>query len=264
MHMRRRRLGKALTQLREAAGVSAERAATELGCSVKRIYHIENGRNVPRKPELAVLVGLYNSTPDVLATLEQVRLAGVKPGWWSAYRLPKWLDGYVSAEVEASRVRNFELELIPGLLQNEAYSRGMHESDKQVELRRRRQARLTAADPLSVHALVSEGALLRLSGADYAAAQLHHLLAMSELPHVVIQVLPFSAVCHNLSSGFVILDFPPEVGEPSAYLEYVGGGETVDDEHAVRVLSERFDYLAGRALSEQDSVKYLEKRLMEV
>src|SRR5689334_12113194 len=89
--MRKRRLGDELRKLREASGVQAEQAAAELDCSVGKIRHIEGGRNAPSKSDLTVLCNLYGASAEVHAVLEEIRKSAAKPGWWSTYRLPKWL-----------------------------------------------------------------------------------------------------------------------------------------------------------------------------
>jgi transcriptional regulator with XRE-family HTH domain len=263
--MRKRRLGEELRKLREASGVAAEQAAAELDCSVAKIRHIEGGRNAPSKSDLTVLCNLYGAGADVHAVLEEIRKSASKPGWWSTYRLPKWLQTYVGAEADAHTVSNFELELIPGLLQTEAYARALHElvgaSDigRKVAARGKRQERLTAEDdPLTLHAIISEAALRRLNGAEFGKQQFRHLITMAERPNIHLQVLPFSVGLHvSLSGGFVLLDFDPEVSMPAGYLEYAAGGQLVDDPVVVGTLRERFATLREQAMSERDSVDFI-------
>src|SRR5690349_2968952 len=125
--MRKRRLGDELRQLREVSGVSAEAAAVELDCNVSKIRHIEGGRNAPSKSDLTVLCNLYGASSEIRAVLEDIRQDARQRGWWSTYRLPKWLNAYVGAESDAHTVSTFGLELIPGLLQTEAYARTLQE-----------------------------------------------------------------------------------------------------------------------------------------
>jgi transcriptional regulator with XRE-family HTH domain len=262
--MRKRRLGDELRKLRETSDVAAEQAAAELDCSVAKIRHIEGGRNAPSKSDLTVLCKLYGASDDVHAVLEEIRKSASKPGWWSTYRLPKWLQTYVGAEADAHTVSNFELELIPGLLQTEAYARALHELvgatdiGRKVAARAKRQERLTTDDPLTLHAVISEAALRRLNGADFGKEQFRHLIAMAERPNIHLQVLPFSAGLHvSLSGGFVLLEFDPEVSLPAGYLEYAAGGQLVDDPVVVRTLTERFATLQEHAMSEHDSVDFI-------
>ncbi len=270
--MRRRQLGIELRKFREQAGVSAIEAAHELDCSEARIRHLEGGRNIPRKPELVVLATLYRMPPDTHAVLEEIRQGGARPGWWSTYRLPRWLQTYVGAENDARTVRNFEEELIPGLLQTEAYARAVHDAagateiDRKIAARAKRQERLIffCDNPLWLIAVISEAAFRRVADTDCAEEQFRHLIAMSERPNVTIRVLPFSAQLHgSLSGGFALLEFDPEISQPAGYFEDSVGGQFVDDPRVVRTLTDRFTALYDQALPEKDSVIFMRKWVPE-
>jgi transcriptional regulator with XRE-family HTH domain len=267
--MRKRRLGEELRKLRSAAGISTADVADELGCSEGKVRHIEGGRNAPSKPDLTVMVSLYGVGPEVHAALEEMRREAGNKGWWAQYRLPTWLQSYVGLENDASNVKAFALELLPGLAQIEAYARAVHvagahmtkEEDvkRWVSARLQRQARLLDDQyPLELHAVISEAALSRVRGTEFAAEQCRHLVALAERDNVTIQVLPFSATLHpSMSGSFVTLEFDPGVSNPVAYLEYAVGGTLVDDQDVVARLNGLFDRLAAGALSAEDSVRYI-------
>lgn len=262
--MRRKQLGRQLRALREAAGVRMEDAAAALDCARSRISHIETGRNAVRKPDLEVLLRLYGAL-DRLDVLEELRREGTTRGWWSTYRLPEWLQAYIGLEADATTVRSFALELIPGLLQTESYARALYRDPRTPEVQRRvaarmqRQSRLTAPDPLTVSAVMSEGALLRtLAHPDLGADQLRHLAASSKLPNVALHVLPFRAGLHRSMPGsFTLLSFAPEVSPDIAYQEYAVGGHLVDDQDAVQKLSDLYDELRQQALDCDQSLKLI-------
>ena len=264
----KKRLGDELRKLRTAASITVAQAATELGCSEGKVRHMELGRNVPSKPDLTVLMTLYGADAEVHAALEELRQAANQRGWWSAYRLPPWLQNYVGMEADASVISNFELELIPGLLQTEAYARATHtrtahlltppEIDRKVAARLKRQERLTAREPATLHAVISEAALHRVRGTDYAADQYRRLVAMSERPNVTINVLPFSKGLHDsLSGGFFLLDFPPGVSAPVAYFEYAISGQMEDDQQIVARLRDVFATLREQSLGAEESTQFI-------
>lgn len=266
--MGRKQLGEQLQRLREAAGIARTVVAAELDCSEAKVRHIENGRNVPSKSELTVMVTLFGGGPDVLASLEELRADGGKRGWWAQYRLPKSLQDYVGFETDAERIANFELELIPGLLQTREYARAVHQLgarttepadvDRHLNARMKRQERLDGDDALVLHAIVSESALARVRGAEYAAEQYRHLVRMGERDNITLQVLPLSAGVHqSMSGGFALLDFPADVLLPVAYLEYAAGGQLVDDQAVAARLRLLFGDLAAMAMSPSESAKYI-------
>lgn len=270
--LRRKTLGAELRRLRIERGASIEEIAKLLGCSSGKVSHFETGRNAPSKAELIVLMGHYNVPTEQQAVLEETREEARKRGWWSTYRLPSWFQDYVGMEADAIRVRTFELELIPGLLQTESYARainviGSHmtepsEVDRKVAARLRRQSRLHEPEPLQVHAVISEAALHRCADPAIARDQMAHLIETSEKPNITIQVLPFSAGFHESVSGsFALLDFPPDTWPSSAYQEYAVGGHLVDDVGAVTALDTVFRRLSTRALSEQESKELIAQHL---
>ncbi|MGI8306489.1 helix-turn-helix domain-containing protein [Saccharopolyspora hattusasensis] len=263
-------LGRSLEQWRENAGMSREAVAAELGCTPGRVRHLESGRNVPTRPDLIVMCSLYGVPEDERAALLETRSEAQKSGWWQTYRLPKWLASYVTLETDATRVRNWEGELIPGLLQTEQYARRVAtlgdlnatpaEVSKRVEARMRRQERLTAdGQPLELVALMSEAAVQRCA-ADPAVAhdQLSHLIKIGQSPNVSIRVIPINVGIHQaMGGGFALLDFPPDTWPETGHQEYNVGGHLVDDPDALAALGRLFDALQERALTQADSARLI-------
>jgi transcriptional regulator with XRE-family HTH domain len=239
-------------------------AAQALDCSRTRIGHIETGRNTVSKSVLEHLLRLYGADENTAEMLEELRRAGSKRGWWSTYRLPDWLKGYIGFEADAVTVRDFSLELIPGLLQTEPYARLLYglrprldpeEVDRHVAARLRRQERLTAPNPVMLSAVLSQAALSRTAGmGDVGLEQLRYLAARCTLPNVTIQIMPFDAGAHRrLAGSFTLLDFAPGVSAPIAYQVYAVGGHLVDERDSVQELSELHDELREQALGSDES-----------
>lgn len=269
--MRRKALGRELRKLRTQSGESLEEIANLLGCSVGKVGHIETGRNSPSKTELMVLMSHYGVSEQDRALFEEIRQEASKRGWWSTYRLPNWFSNYVGMETDALRLRNFELELIPGLLQTEEYARAVtvlarhmtepEEVERKVELRMQRQKRLFGDNPLDVVAVISEAALHRCARTSgVGAKQLAHLLELGEHANIEIHILLFDEGLHKSMSGsFALLDFPPDTWPSAAYQEYAVGGHLVDDQDVVKALDTLFAELRERALSERDSARLISK-----
>lgn len=247
-----------------------EDAAIALDCARSRISHMETGRYGIRKPDLEVLVRLYGAL-DRLDDLEELRREGSARGWWSTYRLPDYLAGYVGLEADATSLRAFELELIPGLLQTEAYARAVHiaghhmvkadEIEHRVAARIQRQARVQSTDrPLELVVVVSEAALRRTlaMGDDIANGQLAKLASAAGLPNVSLQILPFRVGAHRSMAGsFAVLGFAPGVSPDVAYQDHAVGGHLVDDGEVVRLLSALHDELRDQALDADESLTFV-------
>lgn len=266
----KKRLGEQLRKLRIAADVTVSQTASELGCGEGKVRHMENGRNVPSKPDLTVMIALYGATTDVHEALEDLRRAATTRGWWSAYRLPSWLHNYVGLEADATLIRNFEVELIPGLLQIEPYARDIHtvgpvvlaseDVERRVAARLKRQELLTGDAPVTHHVIISEAALHRIRWMDYADAQYSHLLTMAHKPNVSVAVLPFSKKLHpGMAGGFHLLDFPQGVSAPVAYYDTATGGQLEHDPRVVTRLSEVYDELTALAMSTDETIAFIER-----
>ncbi|KAA5836307.1 helix-turn-helix domain-containing protein [Saccharopolyspora hirsuta] len=267
--MRRKTLGAELRKMRNAHGLPAEEIASLLGCSVAKVRHMENGRTVPSKAELKVLMDHYGVVEDRRASMEETREAARKRGWWSSYRLQSWFQEYVGLESDAVGIRTFEIEILPGLLQTSEYIREIHrlgnhvtapeDLEIQVALRLKRQERLTIEPVVEYACVISEAALARCaSQVDVAGEQFSHLIEMAKRPNISIQVLPFSAGLHRSMTGaFVLLDFPPGTWEPAVYQEHAVGGHLSHDRELASGLSGVFDDLSDRALTETESIKVI-------
>ncbi|MGH3719682.1 MAG: helix-turn-helix domain-containing protein [Pseudonocardiaceae bacterium] len=263
--VRRIQLGDKLEQLRVAAGVSRLDAAAAIGCSEPRIGHIETGRNAPTKSDLIVLVErLYRADEATLAALEELRAEASKRGWWSTYRLPKWLAGYVGLEVDAVSLRCLDIEMVPGLLQTEPYMRRLYalsdtppgkETDRLVRARLQRQDRLTGPNALQLSAVVSQGALERcVRDESVAGAQLAQLCDRATWPNVDLRVLPFDLGLHIGAGPFSLIAFPDQLLPDAAYQEYAVGGHIIDDPAVVARLATIFDELRDQSLDADESL----------
>ncbi|MGP4016632.1 helix-turn-helix domain-containing protein [Saccharopolyspora sp. 5N708] len=269
--MRRKTLGAELRKLRNAQNLTADDIANLLGCSTAKVRHMENGRTAPSKAELKVLMDHYGLPEQRRELLEETRAEARNRGWWSTYRLPSWFQDYVGLETDATRIRTFEIEILPGLLHTAAYARAIHELgshitapedvERQVALRLKRQERLTAESPLEFVSVISEAALARCAHEEAIAGdQFAHLVRMSKQSNVSVQVLPFDKGLHKSMTGaFVLLDFPPDTWPAAVYQEHAVGGHLSHDRELTSELSAVFEDLRSRALTESESLDLLNK-----
>jgi transcriptional regulator with XRE-family HTH domain len=263
--IRRVQLGIELRRLREAAGMSRPEAAAAIKTSKSRLAAIELGRNVVSYSELIVLLRDHYHAEDQLAALEEIREEASQRGWWSTYGLPEGLSTYVGLESDASSLRCFELEVMPGLLQTEAYMRtawtidtrlSAKEVERKIAARLRRQERLAGSNPLQLTAVISEGALLRCAHDErLAAGQLARLIEVAAWPHIELRVIPFGLGLHvGMAGPFSLLSFPDGLLPDIAHHEYIVGGHEIDDASVVSQLSTVFSELRGQALGPNESL----------
>jgi transcriptional regulator with XRE-family HTH domain len=246
-------LGAQLRRLREASQITTDEAGQAIRATHSKISRLERGRSGAKQRDVADLLSLYGVTDETeregLLTL--ARQANT-PGWWQQYNdiLPKWFELYVGLEKAASIIRAYEVQFVHGLLQTEDYARAVilianahapvEEIDRRVSLRMKRQQLLTQPDAPELWAVLDEASLRRpLGGRTVMRAQLEHLLQITDLPNVTLQVVPFDAGPHAAAGGpFTILRFPEPDLPDLVYLEQLNSALYLDQPDAV------IDYVA--------------------
>jgi hypothetical protein len=130
---------------------------------------------------------------------------------------------FIGLEAEAVSSLNWQADVIPGLQQTEDYAWQLSAAYRSVDpavppstherflrVRMLRQARLTQEPVLQFSVVMDEAVLLRgVGNREVMRAQLAHLLDMTELPHVDLQVLPLNGNPGLHGSSFTILTFNP-------------------------------------------------------
>jgi transcriptional regulator with XRE-family HTH domain len=258
--------GAVLRHYRERAGLSRAELAGRIHKSVSLIESMERGDRV--------------ATPDVTADLEAVAdlntdgmliMLRRKFGDSLNYQaLPVWFADWVSNERIAVRLRGFQPQVVPGLLQTEAYARALlagriggsgADVDDLVAARLERQAALTREEkPADYLAVIDEWALRRpVGGPKVMAEQVNHLIEAARRPNVVIQVIPASTGVHDglAGAGFAIAEF--EDGPPLGYQETALQGQVIEDQKAVAALIATWDKLRSEALPRAASLAVLEE-----
>jgi len=236
-------LGTQLRRLREGAGISREKAGEHIRASHAKISRLELGRVGFKERDLEDLLTLYQVTDPAerAALLDLVKPANVR-GWWQqdGDLLPSWFEMYLRLEQEAAYIRTFQVQFVPGLLQSEDYARRVilaghgaesaYEVDRRVRLRMNRKKMLVEPGGPQFWAVIDEAALRRPFGTpEVMRDQLEHILEMSELPNVTVQVLPFTAGSHAAAGGpFTLLRFAEADLPDVVYLEQLNSAVYVD------------------------------------
>lgn len=271
-----RQLGDELRRFREAAGVSMAEAAELLDCTKGKISRLENGHVPVRAPDLDALMRAYKiedqETRDRLNALARRANRRRREGWWHQYSsvLGDAYQNQIELEAICDRVRTFEVQLVPGLLQTAAYGRAVtvasrawqtaEQIDQFVEVRLARQRRLTDTAPLELWAVLAEGVLRQqVGGSSVMRAQLEHLLTMAELPNITIQVMPFSRGAHSGMFGpYLVLSFPRVASLDLVLTETPTGNIWVEQEPEVAYYRALFDDARTTALPPAESLALIQ------
>lgn len=234
-------LGAQLRRLREERGVSREQAANAIRATHSKISRLERGRSPARDQDIADLLTLYHVTdPDERARFLDLARRARSAGWWHSFRdvMPDWLEPYVGLEETATMIRSYDLQFVNGLLQTPDYARAVmmlrhapeSELERRVALRMRRQQILTRTDPPTLWVVLDEAAVRRpYGGRQVMRGQLEHLLEISALPNVTVQILPFTTGGHAAAGGpFTLLRFSEPDLPDIVYLEALNSGFYLD------------------------------------
>ncbi|MEU3460939.1 helix-turn-helix transcriptional regulator [Streptomyces sp. NPDC006733] len=263
---RQRRLGAELRRLRELSGMSATDAGALAGLGRAHMSHIEMGRTAIPEEKLRVLAHAYgcNSRTLIEALVAMGRATG--KGWWTPYQDSRSASVLDLAELEASStaLRSFEWVYVHGLLQTPEYMRALFEIgnldaspdelDRAVEFRLRRQQILEGDTPLALHLVIHEAALhMQFVGAEIMRRQIEHLVELSRLPHIVIQILPFTAQTFPAGFGtpFALFDSSaPELG--TVHVEHPVNPLFLGEPSHLTRFTEAFEQLSTVALPPLD------------
>ncbi|MEU8266328.1 helix-turn-helix transcriptional regulator [Sphaerisporangium sp. NPDC049002] len=264
--VRLRRLARELRKMRETAGLSPEGAAAQLGWSRSKVSRVETGRTRASPNDVAQICDLYGAGASVRAVLMQLAKEVRQRGWWTAYA-DVFTGSYVGLEDEASLIRQWEVQLVPGLLQTDEYARtvisaGLPDPHDAEDVHRRVMARMARRMLLSrpnapeLYAVLDEGVVRRpIGGPELMHDQLEALLISARRPNVTIRILPYSAGAHaGLEGAFTVLSFAEEVDPDVAYVEGTAGEVYVESSEQVDRYKVAFERICDAALPPDESI----------
>ncbi|MQA03134.1 MAG: helix-turn-helix domain-containing protein [Streptosporangiales bacterium] len=264
-------LGGQLRRLRESRGISRPQAGYTIRASESKISRLELGRVTFKERDVADLLTLYgvDDEHERESFLDLVRQSN-QPGWWHTYSdtLARWFQDFIGLEESASRVQTLETQFVPGLLQTEQYARAVvrlclpditpEQVERRVALRRDRQRVLAMPRAPRVWALIDEGVLYR-SVADESVMrdQWQHLLDLTRLPTVSVQIVPFSSGGGGAEGPFTLLRFAEPELPDVAYLEHLSGALYLDKRSEVDLYAKVFHRLVTTAATPDESRQLL-------
>ncbi|WKU45021.1 helix-turn-helix transcriptional regulator [Streptomyces sp. VNUA116] len=269
---RRRKLGTELRALREAADVSPEEAAKAIHGDRTKISRQETGQHRVTRLELEVLLSLY-SVSDEKRREWLIALAseGPKRTWWRRHsdKLPDGFKELLDLESEAARISAFQSQVVPGLLQTQAYATALisgastslteEQRDFFVDFRMSRQNIFLRGTPPQYTAIMAEGVLhQQIGGPAVLAEQLRHLVHLSQSPDITIQVIPFSLTSFTDSGGsFALYSYPDPLDLDVVQVEHLDGALCLEDNKTVAKYRRALDRLRSSALPPEASIELI-------
>jgi transcriptional regulator with XRE-family HTH domain len=234
-------LAERLRRLRRSAGLTGDQLASRLGWARTKVPKIENGHQMPTEEDVTRWVEACGQPPDMAAEyLDLLTRAQTQYRRWKH----ELRQGHAAMQIswdrlvrQARSVRNFEIVVIPGLLQTPEYARyraveavrnyGAAEGgvDEAVTMRMRRQEVLY--EPGRTFEFVTTEAALRIGAcpAEAMIGQLDRLSVLSQLPNITLGIIPLGVPLPAMPQNpFIILD-DKVIAETHGSEATIGGNE---------------------------------------
>ena len=257
--VRRRRLAIEIRKLREVAIPSRKvsEVAKALGWSPAKVSRYELGRTGLKPDEVEKLLNFYGVDEPQRGHLLALAREAAQKGWWENFAdaISEDYQAFIGLETEATSIAQWQVEVLPGLLQTADYTRQIIQGyqrvkpippgvvDRRVQIRKTRQEVLTKDEPLDFSVVIDESVLLRKIGDTLVMHdQLVHMVEIAELPNVTLRVLPLRNDSSLVASSFTIFRFGPE-GE--TILHDVVCTENLRTEFYLEGEGETFEYWLG-------------------
>ena len=266
-------LADELSRLRKERGYSVRDVAERTGWSIAKISRGENGVSKISPIDVRKLAELYEVSDADAARLSEMARDSISDAWWRRYE--RWLNPsfveFLAYEADAARAWSAQTVFVPGLLQTSEYIKAIlsigpvrdpDRNDADFEVRLRRQRRLEDPDPIVLHALIAESVLhWQFGGGEVMRGQLTHLCAMAGRSSVSIRVIPFA---HPIPIYPVDLFESGGSGPAVVFSETQWGTPFTEDPIEIRQARREIQRLEAAALSEEETIKVIQRRIREL
>lgn len=248
----RARLGTELRQVRRLAGLSGAQMGERVGISQKTVSRIEHGDAPISLPQVTAWARAARVPADQRAALVALAEAAAREASEFRNLLTGGLEAVqravMEAEAQARTMRNFQIGIIPGLLQTAEYARHIlaeanpfsrpspAEIGGAVAVRLERQ-RILSDPARRLEFLMTEAALRWQPGpAEIMPAQLLQVAEFAALETVDISVIPAGTEVHAIPRcPFILYEDRDDGTAPSAFVELPHGPVYIDAAENVAV-----------------------------
>ncbi|WP_405644083.1 Scr1 family TA system antitoxin-like transcriptional regulator [Streptomyces uncialis] len=246
--------GDVLRHFRRSADLTQDGLAGQIPCDRSLVARVEAGTRVPQDSFVRRCDAVL-TTGGVL-----IQLWG-RIDWYPAVEHPDWFQRRADMDAVAVAVREYQTQIIPGLLQTEGYAGALFsdltlDADairERVRARLSRQLRYLAPDGPTYIAVLDESCLRGAVGSDdVMRQQCEHLLMVGKLPNIRIQIaLANQARLIRPKTSMSLIDLPE--GERWVYSESLNRGHFDSDPAIYAEHTRTYDVLRADVLSADDS-----------
>ncbi|WP_422769742.1 helix-turn-helix domain-containing protein [Plantactinospora sp. WMMC1484] len=241
-----------LKRLRAERAVTQDQVAEAVQVSGSLIAAFETNRLVPQADTAERLDAYFGTGDEIQKASAEARKQG-RPS-------PQWFRPWRQVEDTATTLRYFQLSLIPGLLQTEAYARSILDSglrsarevEEQLAARMERQLAVLDRDDPPVCSFVLDVAALRCGDPQLTKAQLLHLADTGARPGIFVRVVPETVGMYPGRSGPFALG-TLDNGGMVGYLEDFFEGRVLAEPGRVTALDRTWQAVSAVALPRDQS-----------
>jgi hypothetical protein len=227
------------------------------GWHESKVSKIEYGRLKPSNADIqayCLRTGAGDQLPDLLASLHNIDAAYLEWRRVLGTGLKRRQQKSIRIEADATLIRNYQPQIIPGLLQTAEYAaaklrRGIEfhrvpdDLDEAISKRMERQRILYQRDH-RFHFLIAEQSLYTTVGNnDVMAGQLDRLASIIGMPRITLGIIPAMAEALVVSSSFSMYD------NRLAMVEGTAAELTITQPREIAVYGRAFNLLAGQSLT---------------
>ncbi|MGW6928461.1 DUF5753 domain-containing protein [Lentzea sp. NPDC054927] len=269
-----RAVGRKLVKWRDERDLSLVEAGSRVGFSSAKLSMMENSIQPSAAIDVMALGYVYKvPTPEWQFVMSQAQHAADL----RALRQPQAAifdpaEDFPLLIADATRMRTFATDTVPTIFQLADYTTATTQWDDPAiaaQLRRVRETwatRSSGDDSLAVEAVFPEAVLRQVvGGRRVLKAQLLHLMEVSELPDVSLQVVPYAAGAYpRTSCPFTWMSFPHRQHNDVVYTETFLCSEYVETHARIEQVAERFSVLRTLALDEGDSLELIAETAADI
>jgi hypothetical protein len=256
-----RQLGHQLLKLRRSAGFTSRDDPVFRGvASASTLIRVESGKGPITFKCVAALLNLYRADSEtstrLLAMVRELDTPGLSEEFGSLV-IPDWFGLFAGLEETASRIRSYDTEFMPGLLQSEDYARAVCASEeslssevveRRVGFRMLRQATVLDGSR-DITMILSEAALHRQVGSPKVLTeQVRRVAELASSGTVVVRVLPFHVGAYPRRGEYVLFDFDDAADPAVAYTEMPLGARYMEEPRQLTELEHHFDVLTSKSV----------------
>ncbi|MFE2747748.1 Scr1 family TA system antitoxin-like transcriptional regulator [Streptomyces scopuliridis] len=244
---------------RERLDISRAELGKAACCSYSLVAKIEAGRRVPPLDFAEACDRMFPHSNGRFARLWPLALR------WA---FPPWFRQYVELEWAATSLRMFHPQLLPGVVQTEAYARAVLQAGRPINLddlvtaRIERQRILEREQPTRLWLVLNEFVLRNTVGSKAVMhGQLSRLRDLARKPPHVVQIMPTAENNHLAASPFGVLSFSE--GADVVHVDGFPRGYLLAETDDVAAANDAYDLLKAMATPPSESADMIDSILKD-